>query len=85
MNPQKAFKAIHRLARVQTATISAGGVVLRRWRDGGRTVAAQREEIEPRGFYWLVSTQQRASVSDRLFYVRRARGIRRSGYKTIHP
>ena len=76
------FKAAWRYAR------------LNRWR-GGQSIGGLffrpqlaiilRDENAPRPFYWKVSTQQHASTSDRLFYVARARGIRRSGFKTIHP
>ena len=44
-----------------------------------------RAEIDPRPFYWRVISQQGASVSDRRFYVKRGRAIRRGGFKTIHP
>ena len=50
---------------------------------------AFREEIEPRRTYWAVLSQNMdraarglgTSTADRLFYVRRARAMRRNGFK----
>lgn len=50
---------------------------------------AMREEIEPRRTYWAVLSQNMdraarglsTSKEDRLFYVRRARAMRRDGFR----
>lgn len=75
------FKTAWRFARVNKhrGGQSIGGLYMRPGYGAGRA------EIDPRPFYWRVVTQQGASVSDRRFYVKRGRAIRRGGFKTIHP
>ena len=83
MSVQKEFEIGYRAARLRRGCTSAAGVFIR----AGHVT---REEIEPRRTYWAVLSQNMDRISrghgatskeDRLFYVRRARAMRRASYR----
>ena len=82
---REAFKEAWRKARIEAflGTQSIGGLCFRMCarRDVPRHI--QREEIVPRLTYWrlLDLARRTASSSDARFYLKRARAIRRGGFR----
>lgn len=82
---KKAFRALHSLLRRDRMRCPAATIADLWFRPFGQSLAADRDHDNPRRFYLRLVRQQNATVSDRRFYVARARRIRLAKFATIHP